>query len=720
MSPWLMTLLLVAGFGLFGVRVGKTVRLLKAKTQRHSIDVTIGFWRRVKRLWTDGIGQAKMHQYRGAGLAHHVIFLGFLVLLLRTLMLWGRAYDPGFQLFWFAPNPEAPLGLGSVYRTVREYCSLLVFVAVCYFVYLRLWRRERRLTLNCEGLVILALIATMMVADITYDACGALLTSTPAELLRREFGANASGGLMTFLAPFVAEHTLPDSWRAPGSFLMTLLLRNQAPTTWLGLGLTGYYLHVVLVLIFLTLLPNSKHFHILLALPNLFLSRVSAPGKLEPLASSVEQLCAEVETAIEQGRLDEVPIGKARIEHWDAKQRLDWLTCTECGRCSEHCPAHRTHKPLDPKGLTLALRQQLKTEAPRLLGQSEVGAATLVPSVIAPATVWACTTCRACEEQCPVGVNYLDSIVGMRRHLVMMRGEVPPSLHRAFDGMERNHNPWGFPKCDRTAWTKGLNVPLLSKEQNVEYLYWVGCAASYDERGKAVARAFVQLMHRAKVSFAILGHEERCTGDSARRAGNELLFLQLAEENIALLNRYQSEKRFVRIVTTCPHCLTTLKHDYPDFGGNYEVLPHSTALLTWVREGRLSLRNNEGQRVTFHDPCTLARYAGITDEPRRLLEHVPGLLLREPDHHGKQTQCCGAGGAQMWLEEQNQERINVRRSTELLRTKAEHIVSACPFCLTMISDGVKAKDAGAKVVVEDLAEVLLRALDDAGEPASSG
>jgi Fe-S oxidoreductase len=664
----------------------------------------------LRRLGVEGLGQSKLHDYRGPGLAHHVIFWGFLVLLLRTVTLWGRAYDPGFQGFWFGPSSDDAWGLGNVYRALREYCALLVLVAVGYFAYLRLWRRERRLTLNREALVILALIATMMVADLTYDACGTLLAATPSIGLQGQSSNCTQQWVRDFLAPFVFEHGSPEFLAAPGSSVIALLLGNRSPEVLLGFGLLGYYLHVVLVLVFLTLLPVSKHFHILLALPNLFFGRVGKEGTLSPVASSVEALLAQVETAMEQGNLDEVPIGKARLEHFDRKQRLDWLTCTECGRCTEQCPANRTGKPLDPKGITLALREHLRAEGPRWFDKRGDTPEAIVPKVIDPAALWACTTCRACEEQCPVGISYLDSIVGMRRNLVMMRGEVPVALHRAFDGMERNYNPWNFPKGDRAAWTQGLEVPELKNEQSVEYLFWVGCAASYDERCKSVARAFVRLMHRAKVRFAILGAEERCTGDSARRAGNELLFLQLAEANIATLNTYLAEKRFVRIVTTCPHCYTTLKNDYPDFGGQFEVVHHSVALAQWVRDGRLGLRQPLDNVVAFHDPCTLARYAGITDEPRRLLKEVPGLELKEPAHHGRHTLCCGAGGGQMWLEEQNNERMNVHRSRELLQTNAERIVSACPFCLTMVSDGVKALDKGSEVVVEDLAEVLERAL----------
>jgi Fe-S oxidoreductase len=337
----------------------------------------------------------------------------------------------------------------------------------------------------------------------------------------------------------------------------------------------------------------------------------------------------------------------------------------------------------------------------------------LVPNVVSPEVFWACTTCRACEEQCPVGVGYFDTIVGLRQNAVLMQGAAPPELHRVFEGLERQGNPWNFPRNERASWASELEVPRLKDTAAVEVLYWVGCAASYDARARAVARAFVRLMQRARIRFAILGVEEQCTGDSARRAGNELLFLQLAERNIERLNAYQAEGRFSTIVTTCPHCQSTLQHDYRDLGGSYEVLSHVEALDRWVREGRLPAMTKLKERVAYHDPCTLGRNLGVVDEPRHLLTHTLGCAGIEPVHHGKHTLCCGAGGAQMWLEEQNKERMNVARSRELLATGAERIVSACPFCLTMLTDGCGKDSALARSTsprVLDIAELMELAL----------
>jgi Fe-S oxidoreductase len=329
--------------------------------------------------------------------------------------------------------------------------------------------------------------------------------------------------------------------------------------------------------------------------------------------------------------------------------------------------------------------------------------------VIAAETLWACTTCRACEEQCPVGISYVDKIVDFRRDLVLMRGEVPNELQRAFDGMEHAGNPWGLPRSDRVAWARDLGVRVLSNIEQTDVLFWVGCAASYDERAKKVARSFVRLLKKAEVDFAILGNEETCTGDAARRAGNEYLFLQLAQQNVKLLNRYYEAKRFSRIVTACPHCLTTLRHEYPDFGGSWPVVHHQELLLDLVKQGRLQPNRALEQAAVFHDPCTLARYADDVISPRSLLRNVGGLSMREAARHGRFTRCCGAGGARVWMDDSPETRMNKVRSEELLRTGADTIVTACPFCTTMIEDGTAAQNGPRRARVADISEVLAEA-----------
>jgi Fe-S oxidoreductase len=332
-----------------------------------------------------------------------------------------------------------------------------------------------------------------------------------------------------------------------------------------------------------------------------------------------------------------------------------------------------------------------------------------VPNVLDADVVWACTTCRACEEQCPVMISYVDKFVQMRRHLVLIKNEFPAELMKPFNGIETNGNPWNMSAMDRANWTDGLDVPLIADHKDAAVLYWVGCAASYDDRAKKIARATVQLLKHAHIDFAILGTEETCTGDPARRAGNEFLFQTMAEQNVATLKGYAVEKK--KILTTCPHCLNTLLNEYPDFGGRYEVVHHSVFLNELVQSGKLVPQAQPNEEVVFHDSCYLGRYNDVYDAPRELLQSIPGVKLKEVDYWTKNKGlCCGAGGAQMFMEEQNEKRVNVKRTLQLLDTGAQTIASACPFCMTMLTDGLKAQEKEESIKQLDVAEILARAM----------
>jgi Fe-S oxidoreductase len=333
--------------------------------------------------------------------------------------------------------------------------------------------------------------------------------------------------------------------------------------------------------------------------------------------------------------------------------------------------------------------------------------------------LWACTTCRACEEFCPVLISYVDKIVDMRRNLVLVRGEFPTELQKPFQAMETNGNPWNLSRMDRAAWAEGMNVPRMADHPKAEVLYWVGCAASYDDRAKKIARAMVRLLKAAGVDFAILGEEEQCNGDPARRAGNEFLYLTLAEANIATINGYKDQGGVKKLLTACPHCFNTLKNEYPDLGGNYEVVHHSEFLMQLVAEGRLKPRHQVKGRVVYHDACYMGRYNGRYDEPRGVIAAIPGVELVEVDRFGKNMGlCCGAGGAQMWMEEQNKDRMNVRRTLQLLETKPDTIATSCPFCMTMLTDGLKDQSKEDDVRQLDIAEMLEEACLGRSKPRS--
>jgi Fe-S oxidoreductase len=333
-----------------------------------------------------------------------------------------------------------------------------------------------------------------------------------------------------------------------------------------------------------------------------------------------------------------------------------------------------------------------------------------VPAVIHPDVLWACTTCRACEEQCPVSISYVDKIVQMRRNLVVIKGEFPKELAKPFEGMEVNGNPWNLSRMDRAAWAEGLELSTFAEKPTTPVLFWVGCAASYDDRAKKIARTTARLLKAAGVDFAILAEEESCTGDPARRAGNEYLFTMLAEANIQTLNGYKEQGGVRTIVTTCPHCFNTLKNEYPDFGAKFEVVHHSEYLLGLLSEKKLVPKQAVRAKVAYHDSCYLGRYNDVYEPPREILKRIEGLELVEVPYWNKNKGlCCGAGGAQMWMEEQNKDRVNVKRTLQLIDTGAQALATACPFCMTMVKDGLKSQVKEEEIRSLDVVEMLAEA-----------
>jgi len=704
MSAIGMTLLLASLVGLFGVSALRRFRLLTigAPTWESRTDRTL---ERLLRVWTQAIWQKKMRYYPLAGLAHWAIFLGFGVLLLRTLVLWGRGFDPAFNL-WVL-GPQSPLG--QLYGFIKDVFALLVLAGVAVFVYYRVIRPQRRMTLSGEGLLILGIITVMMLADITYDAAAMVINARYQEFCGGDALAPLCDRARLLKAPLgppqpVAFHPLGE----PAASLLSVVLVGADLPVLTSLATFGFWAHSSLVLVFLNILPYSKHFHIITSIPNVFLSDLSAPGRLRPMAKSTEELLERVEKASEASEPEAQRIGYSKIEHLTWKDLLDLYTCTECGRCTDNCPAAKTGKKLSPKQLSLDLRSELYSlQAAAAAEDGARGATALVPERIDPDVLWACTTCRACEEQCPVGITYVDKIVQMRRNLVMMRGEFPAQLQKPFEGMETNGNPWNLSRLDRATWTEGLPIKRMADHPGAPVLYWVGCAVSYDDRAKKIARATAELLLAAGVDFAILAEEESCTGDPARRAGNEYLFSMLAEANVETLRGYQAQGGIRTIVTTCPHCFNTLKNEYPDFGAQFEVVHHTDFLLGLLAERRLVPKKAVAAKVAYHDSCYLGRYNGIYDSPRDILRAIQGVELVEVDgasrHKGL---CCGAGGAQMFMEEQNSDRVNVSRTRQLLATGAQTLAVACPFCMTMVTDGLKAEAKEDEVRALDVVELL--------------
>jgi Fe-S oxidoreductase len=741
MGPFAMLSIIIGAVAMFAWSATRRWQLL---TVGRPIKLLDHLKERIAGTWRYALRQEKMDYYSPAGMAHRLIFVGFIILQIRTLMLWGRGFYAPFNMFVL--DPSTPVGMA--YEMIKDITAALVVMGALVFVYYRAIRPQKRMTLSGEGLLILGIIISMMLADMLYDGASIALAAKEDLLCADVQGIELAAGRCKTIATITAPHGenvhADWTWHAPVGSLIASLLRGADPGLLITLSHIGFWTHATLPLIFLNLLPHSKHFHVITAIPNVFLRDLSPVGRLKPMAENAEKLMEAVGAAAEMPDPRTAPVGVARIEHFTWKAYLDFYTCTECGRCSDNCPAHKTGKILSPKHLTLALRDHLygreeefihagvyegkvnghapsadppKQEIEGVLAEEAAAAApnpghkpVNIEDFIHPDVLWACTSCRACEEQCPVLISYVDKIVDMRRNLVMVKGEFPHELQKPFQGIEVNGNPWNLSRMDRAAWSDGLGIPTMAEKPDAPVLYWVGCAASYDDRAKKIARATARLMKQAGVEFAILGQEENCTGDPARRAGNEFLFAMMAEGNAAVLNGYKEQGGARTVVTACPHCFNTLKNEYPDFGATLEVVHHTDFLLGLLAEKKLVPVNEVKGKIAYHDSCYLGRYNGVYEPPREILKRIPGVELVEPEYWTKQRGlCCGAGGAQMFMEEQNADRVNVKRTLQLLDTKATTIASACPFCMTMLTDGLKSKSLEDKIVQMDVAELLDKA-----------
>lgn len=699
MNPPAMGLILVITLGIFAYSAYKRWKLLKIGTPVIRTDQIA---ERVKLTFKYAIKQKRMTRYNPAGLAHQVIFIGFLVLLLRSLILFGRGFvdNPDFGYWLFNDGTI----LGNIYALIKDVYILLVIGGTLVFVYLRVVKRLPRMTLSREGLVILLIILVMMVGDIVYDGAGLVLDARNAAAVAvNATPAAAEGGI---IASSTIQTVHQFNMFEPLGSIIGYSFDPLSDSVVKGLWHTGYWAHVCLVLIFLNLLPYSKHFHVITAIPNVFCQNLTPKGRLVP----IEDL---------EGRVDrEETLGIRYINQLSWKGLLDLYTCTECGRCTDQCPAFNTGKKLSPKKFTTDLRDYLyKNEKILVSNKTENGNSdgsgnqtNLVPGVIDTDVLWACTTCGACEKECPVFISYIDKIVDLRRYMVQEQGEFPEPLQEAFQNIEVTGNPYGVSCDDRMDWTEGIDVRSMAEvddPEEIEFLLWVGCAPSIDDKAKNITRAVARLLNHAGVKWAVLGIEEMCTGDVARRAGNEFLFQTMAQTNIELLNGYKVKK----IITACPHCYNTLKHEYPDFGGKYEVKHHTEFLFQLVNERKIKPENTVEAKVVYHDSCYLGRYNDMYDSPRDILEVIPGVdVLEVKNASFDRGMCCGAGGGQMFKEEEEgSNRVNLVRTQQLVDTGADIVCTACPFCMRMLSDGLNLKDI-TEVKQQDVAEILWQAV----------
>jgi Fe-S oxidoreductase len=675
--------------------VGLFIYVVRTRIQFIKLGKKVEFDNRVKerleKIWVNVFGQKKLLKDKKSGAIHVMFFYGFILVQFGAIDFIWKGIVPGSHL------PLGPLYPGFTF--FQELVTLMILFAVCWAFYRRYIEKLVRLKRGFKSGLVLLFIGGLMLSV----------------LLGNGMSIIWHGEELTWTEPVASVIAFAFGWIGETASIIVFYI--------------AWWIHLLLLLAFLVYVPQSKHAHLIAGPANVYFHRLDAPGKLRPIDFEDET---------------QETFGVGRITDFTQLQLIDLYACVECGRCTNMCPATGTGKMLSPMDLIVKLRNHLtdygaavtskqpwvptfafrNTKGNQLAlasatqGAQEVAATygeevSLIGDVITEEEIWACTTCRNCEDQCPVMNEHVDKIIDLRRYLVLTEGKMNPDAQRAMQNIERQGNPWGLNRKERENWRdarEDVYVPtvkeLKKQGEEFEYLFWVGSMGSFDNRSQKIALSFAKLLNEAGVKFAILGNKEKNSGDTPRRLGNEFLFQELAQQNIA-----EFEKNGVKkIVTIDPHAYNIFKNEYPDFGLDAEVYHHTELLAKLVKEGRLVPKYEVNETITFHDSCYLGRYNEVYDPPREILKAIPGVKLVEMERNRETGMCCGAGGGLMWMEEDTGHRINVARTEQALAVNPSIISSGCPYCLTMLSDGTKAKEVEDTVKTYDVAELLEKAV----------